>query len=91
MKLSELKPCENCGKSIYPIFYRVTVEQIMVDARAANRVLALDKFFGGALGVAEVFAPDDSVTIPFQENSVILCNDCAMVVSLASVLFGKER
>ena len=59
MKISELKPCENCGGKIAPVFYRVTVEQIAVDGNAVARMLGLSAMLNGSLGVAEVFAPID--------------------------------
>jgi len=86
MKLSDLKPCSICGGKIAPLFYRVTVEQIMIDPKATNQVLAMNTMFGGALGLAEVFAPAD-VTLKLQENTTILCGDCAQTISLVRVLF----
>lgn len=88
MKISELIPCANCGGPVAPVFYRVTVEQIMIDPTSANRVLGLNTMFGGrALGLAEIFAPDD-VTVTLQTNMTILCSDCAATIGLGQVLFG---
>lgn len=90
MKLSELKPCENCGGPVAPVFYRVTVEQVMIGPEAANRVLGLNMMFGGdALGLAETFAPDD-VTLVLQTNATVLCSDCAMTIALGQVLFDDD-
>lgn len=88
MKLSELEPCGVCGGPIGMLFYRVTVDQVMIDANAANRVLGLNAMFGGsALRLAEVFV-DDDVTMQLQKNTTILCGDCAYSVSLVMVLLG---
>lgn len=90
MKLSELKPCEICGGPVAPVFYRVTVEQVMIDPEAANRVLGLNMMFGGnALGLAETFTPDD-VTLVLQTNATVLCSDCATTIALGQVLFDDD-
>lgn len=91
MKLSDLKPCAICGGKIAPLFYRVTIEQMMIDAAAANQVIGLNTVFGGALRLAEAMAPNDDVTLKLQENTVILCGDCAYTVSLVRVLFSNEQ
>lgn len=90
MKLSELELCTVCGGPIGMLFYRVTVDQIMINAKAANRVLGLNAMFGGsALRLAEAFI-DDDVTMELQKNTTILCVDCAYSISLATVLLGVE-
>lgn len=90
MKLSELKLCAVCGGPIGMLFYRVTVDQMMINANAANRVLGLNTMFGGsALRLAETFV-DDDVTMELQKNTTILCADCAYSISLVTVLLGVE-
>lgn len=92
MKLSELKLCAVCDGPIGMLFYRVTVDQMMIDAKAANQVLGLNTMFGGAaLGLAEALAPNDDVTIQLQTNTTILCADCAYSISLVTVLLGVEK
>lgn len=91
MKLSELTPCAICGGKIAPVFYRVTVEQMMIDPTAANQVLGLNTMFGGALRLAEAMAPRDDVTLELQKNTTVLCGDCAVTVSLNRVLYGIEE
>lgn len=91
MKISELKPCDVCGGKIAPIFYRVTVEQMMINAQVVNQVVGLATMFGGALGIAEIFAPSDDAAVKLQENTVTLCGDCAYTISLIRVLFGKDE
>ena len=91
MKLSALKPCDVCGGKIAPVFYRVTVEQMIINVTAVNQVIGLATMFGGALGIAEIFAPNDDVTLKFQENTVSLCGDCAVTITLARILYGKPE
>lgn len=90
MKLSELKPCANCGGKIAPIFYRVTVEQILIDPMAANQVLGLNIMFGGG-ALTEAMAPNDDVTYPLQTNTVALCQECATTIPLAEILLGVDE
>ena len=92
MKISELKPCSVCGGPIAPLFYRVTVEQIMFDSTATNQVLGLNMMFGGnALRLAEAMAPNDDVTYPLQTNTVALCQECATTIPLAEILLGVDE
>lgn len=90
MILSEMRTCDVCGGPIGMLFYRVTVDQMMINANAVNRVLGLNTMFGGsALRLAEVFV-DDDVTMELQKNTTILCADCAYTRSLVTVLLGVE-
>lgn len=76
MKLSDLTPCALCGNPIAPIFYRVTAEQLMINASAANEMLGLTQMFGGALELAEVMGSQPDVTLSLQKNSILVCQDC---------------
>lgn len=89
MKLSELTPCAACGDKIAPLFYRVTVEQIMINATAANQVIGLNTMFGGRLRLAETMAPNDDVTMTLQTKSVLVCQECFMDFEAQLVLFDE--
>lgn len=91
MKLSELTPCAICGGPIAPLFYRIRVEQMMVDANAANRYLALTTMFGGSSALANLFSDNDNGTLLLQENSVLICSDCAATRYIAEVLFTVDE
>lgn len=78
MKLSELTPCIHCGGPVAPLFYRVSIEQCLIDATAANQVLGLVTMFGGHLAAAEAMAPNDNVTMTLQSNSGLVCQDCLL-------------
>lgn len=90
MKLSEFKPCDVCGGTLGMLFYRVTVEQKMIDASEANQVIGLSIMFAGRLGLAEVMAPAADVTIDLQTNTTIVCDKCAYEISLVRVLLGVD-
>lgn len=81
MKLSELRPCDNCGGKIAPQFYVIRITQAFVTP-SANQTLGLATMFHGNLGLAEVFSPDpDPVKVlgdeePSLMTELIVCPDC---------------
>ncbi len=96
MKLSELRPCDNCGGAFKGgMFYVVRMSLAFVKAEAARQVLGLNTYFGGALKLAEAMAPEpDAVVIGMDadENTmteVFLCLDCFIEPLNYAVLEGK--
>lgn len=93
MKLSEVRPCDNCGGKIAPIFYVARVSQAMFMPRT-NQVLAMTQYLGGNLVLGEMFSGDDDVVkimgdeIPELWTKLFLCQDCAVMksVDLASLM-----
>lgn len=71
MKLSQLKPCASChGSLLKPPagnWYVLQQSIALVKPQAFNQVAGLTQMFGGALGLAEVMAPD-------AEAVAILCD-----------------
>ena len=85
MKLSNLRPCDNCGGSFKGgIFNVVRMSLAFVSPRAANQVLGLSQMFGGALGLAEAMSPEpEAVKIGMDEDKtlmteMLLCQECFM-------------
>ena len=85
MKLSNLRPCDNCGGAFKGgIFNVVRTSLAFVSPKAANQVLGLNQYFGGALGLAEAMAPEpDAVKIAMDEDKtlmteILLCQECFM-------------
>lgn len=80
MKLSELRPCDQCGGKVTPIFYRVVVEQHLLDAGAVNEVLGLRQMFSGSLRMAEAMAsrPDATKVLTPATETLLLCQDCGI-------------
>lgn len=76
MKLSELKPCEDCGGKIAPIFAVVKARRLLIDHDAANRVLALSQMFGRNLLLAETMGDVNEVTVQLDDREIVLCQDC---------------
>lgn len=96
MKLSELRPCDNCGQKIAPLFYVARVSQAMV-MPAANQVLGMTQYFNGNLALAEMFAPEDEVVKVFGEekkelmDELLLCSDCACEKYLNLLVLVEKR
>lgn len=83
MKLSDLRPCDNCGGAYKGgMFYVVRMSLAFVKPEAARQVLGLNTYFGGALKLAEAMAPEpDTVVIGMDMEKqtmteVFLCQDC---------------
>jgi len=82
VKASELRGCDGCGEPIAPVFYRVSVEQHIVDHGKAQQHLrtrgGFSMIFHGATGIADVFAGDPDITQAMGPAIVVLlCNQCA--------------
>ena len=87
MKLSEIRPCDECGGQIAPIFYVVRSSIAMFDSKATNQTLGLMQYFGGGtagLALAEVMGGrSEVVKIGGYEDErlwteIILCQECYM-------------
>lgn len=82
MKLSELRPCDNCGGPVGTTFNILRHSIVAVNAEKANRVLGMAQFFQGHLGLAEVMGPEDNPVIiagefnPVLWTDLFICQDC---------------
>lgn len=83
MKLSDLRPCDNCGGSFKGgMFQVIRMSLAFVNPTAAQQVLGLTQYFGGALGIAEAMAPEPNAVVIGMDKErqtmteVFLCHDC---------------
>jgi hypothetical protein len=85
MKVSELRPCDNCAKAIAPAFYVVRFSQALINAQAVNEFMGMHQFFGGRASAAlvENFAPasaDAALVLGDKdkdlETELFICQDC---------------
>jgi hypothetical protein len=102
MKLSELRPCDSCGEGLlqskdgtkYAVFYLVRSDPATLQPDATNRVMALAKYFGGNLGLAEAMGPDAdgavavmSEVVPESKNDgFMVCQRCFMTVPIGVIV-----
>lgn len=88
MRAEELKPCAICGKGMahagVPLFYRVRLEHMGINANAVRRTDAMERFFGGSaanpagIAVARVFE-DPVIAEPIVDaTEVLVCQPCAL-------------
>lgn len=103
MKLSELKPCANCGGKIAPIWYVVRISQAMIKPKEGNQVLGLMQVLGGSLALAETMAPEAHCVLvmgdadPTLMAEVAICQDCFLmkftdlVILMEAANEGAER
>jgi hypothetical protein len=96
MKLSELKPCDNCGKIPQAISYILRSSMIFPNPTAARQTLGLATIFGGNLGLAEIFSPEPEVMKiagdenPELWNEILLCQNCYMsAINIAEIVEMK--
>jgi hypothetical protein len=81
----DLKPCAICGKGLMhtglPLFWRVHVERIGVDAQAVQRQAGLETFFGGGHAgavLADVMGDGAALAKPLDAPTVrLICESCA--------------
>lgn len=92
MRAEDFKKCARCGKGMAhagtPIFYRVTLESMMIDARAVQRTDAMEKYMGGAVALARVFE-DPVIAQVVVTHTTLLCQPCAMQPTVVAAL-GEE-
>lgn len=81
MKLSQLRPCDQCGGQIAPMFYVVRVSMAVI-TQGANQTLGLAQYFGGNLALAETLSPEPSPVMLMGEEDqelwteLLICQNC---------------
>ena len=82
MKLSQVRPCDNCGGKIAPMFYVIRFSMAMFKVREVNTNLGLAQMFGGNLGVAEAMSQNAEAVMVFGEEKselwteLFICQAC---------------
>lgn len=85
MKLSQLRPCDNCGGRLQLLFYQITVSPTVIDRSAVGQTLGLAQFFSAGeavcdshLSIAEALTPTPEATRsdPNLDTEICLCQDC---------------
>lgn len=92
MKLSELRPCDNCGNKLAPAPYRLHLTQGLFNAVSVNTNLGMMYMLGDSLTLAEVMSPNSEVLEFFGdknkdlEDEILLCQDCVMTKDISLAL-----
>jgi hypothetical protein len=86
MKLSELRPCDNCGGQVQPFFYVLRYSIALFKPTATRQTLGLMQMFNGALALAEAMSPEPEVVTVAMDDpeskalmvELRLCQECFM-------------
>ena len=92
LKRAEIKPCF-CGQGVAhtgsPVFYRVRLEQFILDGRAVQRQHGLEMILGNPM-IAAAMGPDEDMAKRVQSREVLLCDRCAMTLPVLALLDREE-
>lgn len=97
MKLSELRPCDNCGGKIIPTFMVLRISHALFKPQAMNEVLGMTQYFQGHLELAEMFVGDESVVLVTGDEDkqlmteLFICQDCYMMKPLDIAQLVEKR
>lgn len=72
-----------------PLFYRITLESMGVNIRAAQRQAGLEQMLGGHARIANIMGPNEDIGLPIGPASRgLLCQSCVLDVDtrLAQIL-----
>lgn len=96
MKLSDLRPCDNCGSAFKGGIFHVVRESLaIVNLNRAQQFIGMTQFFNGSQALASVFTDSaDAVTVAGDKDKqltteVFLCQDCFMTPLNMAILFEK--
>lgn len=84
IKTRDLRPCDGCGGSIAPFFYRLTFSfrQLAIDRTAVNEVLGTAQILGGNLLLGSTMSPNRDATIEMPghqiDKDLFLCSACVI-------------
>ena len=94
LKQAQLEHCICCSRGMAHAgqvhFYRVKVEQMVLNVRAIERQHGFEMMLGPAAALAQVLGPDEDMAIRMGEVAGLICADCAMRLPVAALLNMKE-
>jgi len=95
MKLSDLRPCDNCNGKLAPIFYILKMSVAVINPTKTNQTLGLAQQFQGNLVLAEVMGVGGEIAIgsetnPELEEIILLCNDCRNIKEISLGLLAEK-
>jgi hypothetical protein len=98
LKQEELTKCILCDKGVMhsgnPIFFRITIEQFVVDVQAARRVHGMEQLTGNP-EIARILGPSEDIAkVLNRKGPVLVCSDCSIFNSDPNVLlhlFSKSQ
>ena len=98
LKRDELKHCALCNRGVMHdnniSFYRITIQQFLIDVRAVQQQAGLELMMGGHAAIAHALGPDANLAkAPCPAQSHLICQECALMGqgSLIMRLWGEEQ
>lgn len=92
MKQSDFKKCACCGAGMAATglhFYRVRIEQMILNTRAIQRQHGLELMVGNA-AIAQVMGPNDNLAEPVATAEVLICGQCGITPQVPHMLLEEE-
>ncbi len=82
MKHKDFKPCHCCGRGVMhagnPLFLRISVERLGVDARAVQQARGMEMMMGGSALLANIMGVDaDLAKVIDGRDDMLICSQCA--------------
>lgn len=88
MKQSDFSKCRGCGRGMAAdgelVFYRVTVEQFVLDYREMRRQAGFEMMMGSP-AIAAAMGPDPDLAEKASTTTVLICGKCCMDTSMPVV------
>lgn len=81
MKQNEIQKCANCGEGVAKgnvYFYRLRIEQMILNRGAIERQHGLEMMLGAAAPLAQAFGLDEDIAVGVSDITVLICADCAL-------------
>lgn len=91
MKQTDIKPCAFCGRGLahsgHPVFYRIAVEQMVVNVAAVQRQHGLEAMLGSpALAFHMGEQADLAKSITGTPETLLICMPCSMLPTALAIL-----
>lgn len=91
----DIQPCAVCRKGIMhaglPLFYKVTVTRLGIDARAVQRQSGLEQMLGGNAAIARALSPNDELAqVMNGPRTIIICELCTHEHPILMQVFFNE-
>ena len=97
-KQDEIENCIACNQGLMHnqgiFFYKVSVEQFVIDCRSIQRQTGLEQMIGNA-AIARVMGTNEDIAKGLSPTSFLICGDCAMgdqnIPSLAEIKSQRDE
>jgi len=94
LSYKELKPCFVCGGAIAPIFYRVILDQFLINPKAVNEFMGMHQVFDmkASHELTALFSPQsDRMAESPTTVEHLICQNCAMETPVMMLWKSEEE